>query len=312
MCRDADETWVPATAIMYPPGGNSMKTNVRRSALYVPGDSEKMLQKSAEADADLLLLNLEDGVAASQKISARGKIADALKTMNFGDREIVVRINPMESETGRADLAAIVPLSPDGICLPKVERTEEIRAADAAIRKIEIANGLPQGDVRLHAMIESAAGVLRAGEIASASPRMASLIFGSADFVADVNCRPGEDRAELSLTLQMIVLGARSAGIDAIDTPCFDIPNLDLLAREATQARRMGFTGKSALHPKQLAIINMAFNVTPEEIAWAERIIAELNEADRRGKALSMIDGNMIDNPHRATAERILRYKKQA
>ena len=289
-----------------------MKMNLRRSALYVPGDSEKMLQKSAGAPSDLLLLNLEDGVAASQKTSARGKVADALKNINFGERETVVRINPPESETGRGDLAALAPLHPDGICLPKVERAEEIRAVDAAIRKIEIAHGLPQEGIRLHAMIESAAGVLRSAEIASASPRMASLIFGSADYAADVHCRPGEDRSEMLVALQLIVLAARSAGIDAIDAPCFDIHNLGLLARESSLARRMGFTGKSALHPDQLEVIDSAFDVTSEEIAWAQRIIAELNKADSRGKALSTIDGNLIDNPHRVAAERILSRKKQA
>jgi citrate lyase subunit beta/citryl-CoA lyase len=289
-----------------------MKTNLRRSALYVPGDSEKMLQKSAGTPSDLLLLNLEDGVAASQKVSARRKIADALKNTNFGDRETVVRINPPDSDIGRADLATIVPLRPDGICLPKVEWAEEIKAADDVIRGIETAHGLPQESIMLHAMIESAAGVLRMAEIASASPRMASLIFGSADYAADMHCRPGDDRLEILLALQMIVIAARSAGIDAIDAPCFDIRNFDLLARESAQARRMGFTGKSALHPDQLAVINTAFDVTPDEIAWAKRIIAELDEADRRGKALSTIDGNLIDNPHRAAAERILNRKKQA
>ncbi len=289
-----------------------MKTTLRRSALYVPGDSEKMLQRSAGVPADILLLNLEDGVASSQKIGARGKIVDALKSIHFGDRETVVRINPPDSDIGQADLAAIVPAHPEGICLPKVEKAEEINAADAAIRKIETAHSLPEGIIKLHAMIESAAGVLRAAEIASASPRMASLIFGSADYAADVRCRPGEDRLEILLALQMIVVAARSAGIDAIDAPCFDVRNYDLLARESAQARRLGFSGKSALHPDQLALIHQTFDVTPEEIAWAERIIAELNEADRRGKALTTIDGNLIDNPHRAAAERILNRKKQS
>jgi citrate lyase subunit beta / citryl-CoA lyase len=289
-----------------------MKTTLRRSALYVPGDSEKMLQRSAVVLADILLLNLEDGVASSQKIGARGKIVHALKSIHFGDRETVVRINPADSDIGQADLAAIVPAHPEGICLPKVENAEDIYAADAAIRKIETAHSLAEGNIKLHAMIESAAGVLRAAEIASASPRMASLIFGSADYAADVRCRPGEDRLEILLALQMIVVAARSAGIDAIDAPCFDVRNYDLLARESAQARRLGFTGKSALHPDQLALIHQTFDVTPEEIAWAERIIAELNEADRRGKALTTIDGSLIDNPHRAAAERILKRKKQS
>jgi citrate lyase subunit beta / citryl-CoA lyase len=287
-----------------------MKTSLRRSALYIPGDSEKMLQKSASVASDVLLLNLEDGVALSQKISARGKVADALKQINFGDRETVVRINPLEGEIGRGDLAAIVPQRPDGICLPKIETVSEIENADAALCKMEAMHGLPAGSIKLHAMIESAAGVLHSAGIAAASPRMASLIFGSADYVSDLHCLPGEDRVELLLALQMIATSARSAGIDSIDAPCFDLRNPDLLHREATQARRIGFTGKSALHPEQLAIINRVFDVTPEEIAWAEKIIAELNEAEARGKALSTIDGKLIDNPHKALAERILNRKR--
>lgn len=108
---------------------------------------------------------------------------------------------------------------------------------------------------------------------------MASLIFGSADYAADVRCQPGEDRAELMLALQMIVASARSAGIEAIDAPCFDIRDRALLARESAQARRLGFDGKSALHPDQLEVINRAFDVTPEEVAWAEKTIAELDRA---------------------------------
>jgi len=155
-------------------------------------------------------------------------------------------------------------------------------------------------------MIESAAGVMHSAEIAAASPRMASLIFGSADYASDLQCRPGEDRLELLLALQWIVTAARSARIDAIDAPCFDLRNQDQLIREASQARRIGFTGKSALHPNQLEAINRIFDVTPEEIAWAERTIAELDEAEDRGKALSTLEGRLIDNPHRILANQIL------
>jgi citrate lyase beta subunit len=288
-----------------------MKAHFRRSALYVPGDSEKMLQKSANSPADILLLNLEDGVATSQKNSARKKVADALKSVDFGDHEVVVRVNPIDSDIGVDDVAEIIPCRPDGICLPKVEKTAEIQTADRLIRELEIYHGLPGGGTKLHAMIESAAGLLHSANIAAASPRMASLIFGSADYANDLHCRPGEDRQELLLALQMLVISARAAGIDALDAPCFDIRNRDLLNREAIQARRIGFTGKSALHPDQIAIINQIFDATPEEIEWAKRTIAELDEAERRGKALSTMDGVLVDNPHRAAAERILNRAKQ-
>ena len=266
-----------------------------------------MMEKAAAIPADLLLLNLEDGVAVTRKEEARSNVALALKTLDFGRRELVVRINALGSETGMLDMAAVIPSRPDGICLPKMESVDQIRAADAAILELEARHGLPSGSVRPHAMIESAAGVLCARELAASSPRMASLIFGSADYVQDVRCLPGEDRCELMLALQMIVAGARAAAIDAIDAPCFDLKNPDLLRREAVQARRLGFDGKSALHPAQIDTLNGVFDVTPEEKAWAESVIAALTDAETRGRALTTLEGHLIDNPHRGTAERILR-----
>jgi citrate lyase subunit beta / citryl-CoA lyase len=288
-----------------------MKIGVRRSALYVPGDSKKMLERSARFNSDVLLFNLEDGVASSKKEVARENIVEALKTKDFGCREIVVRINGLKSSIGLDDLSKIVPHSPDGICLPKVERAADIEAAERAVLELERSHGVREGMIRFHAMIESAAGVLHSPEIASASPRMASLIFGSADYANDVRCQPGPDRSELLLALQMVVTSARAAGIDAIDAPCFDVRNGNLLQNESLHARRLGFDGKSALHPDQLETINRIFDVTLEEIAWAERVIAELDEAETRGKALTTVDGRLLDNPHRAAAERILRLKRR-
>lgn len=286
-----------------------MRSSMRRSMIYVPGDSEAMLQKSVRLSADVLLLNLEDGVAASRKEAARENVVGALKSLNFENRETVVRINPADAKWGFADLSAIVPARPNGICLPKIEKASEIAMVESVIADLEAKANIPKGSIRIHAMIESAAGALRASEIATASPRMASLVFGSADYIADVRCQPGEDRIELLLTLQMLVTSARAAGIDAIDAPCFDLHNSDALFREASQARRLGFDGKSVLHPNQLDIINKVFDVTEEEIAWAEKTIAELDEAENRGKALTTVDGQLIDNPHRIAAETILRRK---
>jgi citrate lyase subunit beta/citryl-CoA lyase len=201
----------------------------------------------------------------------------------------------------------MVPCRPDGICLPKVESAAEISAADIAVLELEQGYGVAEGELRFHAMIESARGLLQAPAIAAASPRLATLIFGSADFIQDVRCDPGADRVELLLALEHIVLAARAAGLDAIDAPCFELRDQDRLRREATQARRIGFDGKSALHPAQLEIINQVFEVTSDQIAWAEKVVAELNQAEARGRALSTLDGMLIDNPHRAAADRILR-----
>jgi citrate lyase subunit beta/citryl-CoA lyase len=180
-----------------------------------------------------------------------------------------------------------------------------------AILKLEVAHGIAETGIKLHAMIESAAGLVNAAVIAHASQRMSSLMFGSADYTKDLRCQAGEDRSELWFALQMIVISARASGIDAIDAPCFDVRNAELLGREATQARRLGYDGKSAIHPSQLEVINAIFDVTPEEIVWAGNVLAELNGAESRGKALTTLAGRLIENPHRASAERILRRSRK-
>lgn len=283
-----------------------MITGLRRSALYVPCDRERMLEKSVSIPADVLLLNLEDGVSRAKKDEARDNAARALRGLDFGEREVIVRINSLATETGLKDLNEIVPCAPDGICLPKVERRKEIREADAAIRVLEAACGLPPDKIKLHAMIESAAGVVHAAAIAAGCSRMASLLFGSADYVKDLHSHPGPDRGELVFALQMIVTAARAAGIDALDAPAFDFRNEDLLRRESIQARRLGYDGKTALHPAQISVIQEVFDITPEETAWAKRIMAELDLAEERGRALSVLEGRLVENPHRAAAERIL------
>jgi citrate lyase subunit beta/citryl-CoA lyase len=283
-----------------------MITGRRRSSLYVPGDNGRMIEKAISLPADMLVLNLEDGVALSKKDEARERIVQALKTLDFGKREVVVRINSLASEIGCKDLRAVVPCRPDGICLPKIEETGEIQAADKTMLELETAHGIPEESIKLHAMIESASGAVHAAAIARASKRMSSLIFGSADFTKDLRCQVGDDRSELWFALQFIVASARAGGIDAIDAPCFDVHNAELLRREAAQARRLGYEGKSAIHPGQLEIINATFDVTPQEIAWAEDVLAELNEAESQGKALSTLEGKLIEDPHRTAAKRIL------
>src|SRR5262249_25155499 len=163
------------------------------------------------------------GVAAARKDEARSNVTRALRECDFGRREVVVRINSLLDETGKRDLADVVPARPDGICLPKVESRQEVAAADAALFEIEVAHRLHEGEIRLFAMIESARGALKVPEIADASARMAGLIFGSADYVKDVRCRPGPERAELLVVMQRIVLAARAARLDAIDAPCFNV-----------------------------------------------------------------------------------------
>ena len=288
-----------------------MITGLRRSLLYVPGDSRKMLQKALSVPADVLVLNLEDGVSASRKDEARENVAWALASLDFGAHEVIVRVNSPGSEIGRRDLEVTVSGRPDGVCLPKVESPGEVVQAEAGVRELEAGCGLTPGSLRFHAMIESAAGVLNAPGIARSSARMTSLIFGSADYSAQVRCRPSEERLEILMALQLVVTAARSAGIDAIDAPCFDIEDAALLRRESVQGRRLGFDGKSALSPRQVGTINELFDVTEEEAAMAERVLAALDDAELGGRSLTTLDGSLVDDPHRTAARRILRRWKE-
>ncbi len=192
---------------------------LRRSLLYVPGDKEAMLAKAPGRGADGLILNLEDAVAPANKELARQTVAHALQGLDFGRAETIVRINPPDTDAGYRDLLAVTPLAPEAILLPKVGAVEEVRFVAWTIERLEALHSLPAGQIKLMCMIESAAGVLNAVEIAACHPRVVALVFGAADFSMEVGCAITEDGRSLLAAASRIILAARAAGIDAIDTP---------------------------------------------------------------------------------------------
>jgi len=278
----------------------------RRSLLYVPGDKEAMLAKATGRGADGLILNLEDAVAPVNKDAARTTVLRVLATLDFSGIEVSVRINPPETEAGQRDLAAVVPAGPDAIVLPKAGSVEVVRAAAATVARLEAAAELPAGRVRLMCMIESAAGVLAAAQIAACDPRISALIFGANDLAEDLGCAPTPGAGLLLHAACQVVLAARAAGVDAIDTPHMDIRGAEGLAQTARLARDLGFAGKSAIHPSQVAAINAAFAPTAEQIAWAERVLALIPGDGEDALGVALLDGYLIEAPHIARARRIL------
>ncbi len=272
----------------------------------MPGDRKTMLAKAPDRGADGLILNLEDAVAPANKDAARQTVARTLATLEFAGAEVIVRINPLATEAGQGDLRAVIPAEPDAILLSKVGSAEEVQAAAAAVAQIEAAAGLPLGRVRLMCMIESAAGVVAAPQIAASDPRVAALIFGANDLAEDLGCTPAPGQGILLQAACQVVLAARAAGIDAIDTPHMDIRDAEGLTRSVALARDLGFAGKSAIHPAQVAAINAAFSPTAEQIAWAERVLALIPGGDERGLGAVLLDGQLIEAPHLARAKRIL------
>jgi citrate lyase subunit beta / citryl-CoA lyase len=294
---------------------------IRRSLLYVPGDREAMIAKAAQRGADGLILNLEDAVAPGKKELARNAVAQALAALDFGRAEVIVRINPLDAEIGYRDLLTIAPAKPDAILLPKVGSPEEVCIAAWTLARLEEMHGLLTGSIRLMCMIESASGVLAAAQIAGCHPRVAALLFGAADYSAEVGCAitpdgdpPSGDPPSGGLLLHaqsQIVLASRAAGIDAIDTPHMRLDDPDGLARSSLRARQLGFDGKSAIHPGQIGAINSAFSPTSEQIAWAERVLAALPGGDEAHLGVAVLDGQLIEAPHLARARRILSLQAQ-
>jgi citrate lyase subunit beta/citryl-CoA lyase len=297
-------------------------SRLRRSLIYVPGDREAMIAKAAQRGADGLILNLEDAVAPGNKELARNTVAQALAALDFGRAEIIVRINPLDTEIGYRDLLTIAPAKPDAILLPKVGSPEEVRFAAWTIARLEEMHGLPAGGIRLMCMIESASGVLAAAQIAGCHPRVAALLFGAADYSAEVGCAITPDGdpplgglpsgGPLLYAQSQIVLASRAAGIDAIDTPYMRLDDPDGLARSSQRAHQLGFDGKSAIHPGQIGPINSIFSPTPEQIAWAERVLAALSGGDEAQLGAAVLDGQLIEAPHLARARRTLRVALQA
>jgi citrate lyase subunit beta/citryl-CoA lyase len=271
-----------------------------------------MLGRAVQRDADGLILNLEDAVSPEHKDIARDAVVRFLRSENSGPAEIIVRINPLDTDIGYRDLLAVVPARPQAILLPKVRDAEPVRFAAWMMERMESLYQQPSDRTMLMCMIESAAGVLNAPSIAIAHPRVKALIFGAADYGEDVGCQVANGREALMYPLTQVVLAARAAGIAAIDAPHMRPGDSVGLRADAVQARRLGYDGKSAIHPSQIAILNEVFSPDAAEIAWAQDVISRLEANDGEPiHGADLLNGELIEAPHLYRARRILHRVEQ-
>lgn len=271
----------------------------RRSVLFAPGDRPELLSKAPETGADAVVFDLEDAVAPGRKREARNAVAEILTDDAFDpDCEVVVRINSLP--TGREDLEGV--LSPethiDSIMAPKVESADDARTVVEAIG--EFGHQLP-----VMTLCESAPGVLAAAEIATVSG-VDALVFGAEDLSADIGATRTREGDEVSYARQHVVLAGSAAGVDVIDTVCTEIEDRDRIRADVAVAVQYGYDGKVAIHPGQVPIFNDAFTPDQEDVEWAERVIAAEEDADADERGVFRVDGEMIDAPLIAQAERIL------
>jgi citrate lyase beta subunit len=270
---------------------------LRRSLLYVPGSSEKMLLKAGGRGSDVLILDLEDGVHPDVKSEARDRLAGCLHEADWGKSDVFVRVNSLESPWGGEDLEAMRELRPAGVVVPKADDPSEVQKTDSLLGQT----------VSLFLMVETAAGVLAAPKLARSSPRVGGLLFGAADYRESVRAGRLPEEHELHFARSQILHAARAAGIDALDTPWFEYQNMGGLGESTRRVRQMGFDGKTAIHPKQVPVINEIFAPTASEIERAHRVVEVMNEALSKGRYVAVLDDGMIEALHLEEARRILR-----
>jgi citrate lyase beta subunit len=272
----------------------------------MPGDDRHKIEKGAALDVDSLIMDLEDGAALNRKVEARKTITDALRTVDFGRAEKLVRINPVDSPLAMDDLTATFTGHPDGYVLPKVNSAEQVQTVSARLSALEETRGWQVGAVRLLAIIETALGVVNLRQIAQSSPRLDALIFGAEDLAGDIGAARTAEGLEVFYARSAVVLYAKAFGLDAIDTPFVDLNNLDGLAADTRRASGMGYTGKLAIHPRQVAVIQGIFTPDTEAIRRAKRLVETHKTQQKAGRGAFELDGKMVDMPMVRAAETIL------
>ena len=279
---------------------------LRRSLLFMPGDSRRKIEKATTLGADSIIADLEDAVALSQKQAARETVTACFARLDFGGCERLIRINPVSTPLWEEDLAQTMAGRPDGYVLPKVESAEQVQTVSARLTELEIAHRLAVGSVRLLAQVETAMGVVKAAEIAGADSRLDALLFGAEDLAVDIGARRSREGWEIFYARGAVVTAAAAYGLPAIDTVYLELTDSDGLTAECHLARGMGFSGKLAIHPRQVDVINRAFSPTDEEVAQAQRLIAAFETQQAAGRGVFEMDGKMIDRPIVLAARKIV------
>ena len=268
----------------------------------MPGANARALEKGRSLAADVLIMDLEDGVLPDAKVDARDRVLAFLAEGGYGAREIVVRVNGIGTPWFEDDLAAVAKSGADAAMLPKVEDAATVTHAAAALE----AAGAP-GGMGIWCMLETPGGILDARLIARAHPRMAALTLGTADLSKALQANlHAPDRLPLLTSIGLCVLAAREAGLSVLDAPHFDLSDDEGFARACRQGRSFGFDGKSLLHPKTIAAANAVFGPSEADIEWARRISAAWGEAAAEGKGVTLVDGKLIEALHVEEAERTL------
>ena len=277
-----------------------------RSLVFVPGNRENMLGRALSFDADIIMVDLEDSVPPGEKVAAREMAREWVPTLHREGKRVMVRVNSLDTGLTRPELEAVVSPSLHGISLGKVESVRDVRTADALLRPLEAAAGIEVGSLRIIPWIETARAMWDARDIAESSSRVVAIAFGAEDFTNDMGIERTDSGGEVTVPRSWVPVAARAAGVGALDSPFVRFRDPDALREDAGRARGMGYTGKFAIHPAQLEIINETFSPSAEEIEYARRIMEAWDAAEAAGRGSLALDGRMVDVPVVKRAQNLL------
>lgn len=278
---------------------------MRRSMLFLPGNSPNILLNADFLGSDSIILDLEDAVAPTEKDSARILVRNAIKSLEY-TREVIVRINPVDSPYWQKDLEAIIPVRPDMIMPTKVSCVGDVKIIAEYIGKLEKEQGMEEGSVKIIPLIETTLGVENAFEIASSDERVKAIFLGGEDLTADLRCKRTKEGTEILYARSRMVMAARAAGVDVYDTPWTDVEDYEGLIKDASFAKGLGFSGKASISPRHVRFINDVFSPTAEEIQYAKDVFETIEKAKAEGKGVVSLRGKMIDAPIVARAKQVL------
>jgi citrate lyase subunit beta/citryl-CoA lyase len=266
--------------------------------LFVPGTRPERIAKAAAMPADGVILDLEDAVPPAQKAQAREWVVAALRRVDFGQRERIVRVNAPGTPEFVADLGAVVPAGPDALLLPKLVDADQVVRLHAEVSRLEQDSGRPPGTIRFHLLVETVAAVVGLDALARAVPRAAALFYGAGDLARETRARLVPGRLTELYTMSRVVLVARATNLDAIDSPCFDLGQPERLEAHTRIGADLGFDGKALIHPSQIEVANRCFTPSPEAVAEARRVLAAYGEAEEGGRGALALNGQFVDAVH--------------
>lgn len=279
---------------------------MRRSMLFLPGNTPNMLINGSHLGSDALIFDLEDAVSPAEKDSARILVRNTLKYMDLGACETIVRINSIDTDYYKLDLDAIIPQKPNLIMLPKTNFAEDAKIADEYITQVEQRCGMEVGTVKLMPLIETAMGVENAFAIATSCKRVAAIFLGAEDLTADLRCKRTKGGAEINYARTRLVMAARAANIDVYDTPFTDVNDDEGIRIDTEYAKALGFTGKASISPRHVDVINEVFSPTMQEIDYAYEVMEAIRIAKEQGRGVISLRNKMIDAPIVARAQQTI------